>query len=310
MPRIADSSSDGDSSPPPEDDSDDEEPNNKSANEESEDDAAGEDDDDNYDEDDDEGEDSSEEEEDDDDAWEPEEPKKKGAAASSSSSKVPASATKGKAATASSKAAKGGGGGSASKAGASGSGSGGKSKAVPLAKPVLPDTAETKTSEALQRTAEKARMVRDNRDAEYEYALLHPSKELRQAASASSIDVVKKAKSAASKPRYLFMLPGKFAALDGGEIGTVERLDTPNPEMYLNFPGRGGPNGEGGKLRLRGTLLHPRSKYLALMPKVRAHALPTLACSRLPSPAFACPRLPSPALAPARLSLWTRCPRL
>ena len=268
MPRIP-SSSDGDSSPPPDSDSDAEEAgtNDSPQNDRSE--SRAEEDDEEYEDEDSEEEEESEEEDedDDDDAWEPDEPKKKGAAPSSGS-KGSVSTGKGKAGSAAAgKSAGVGKSGSASKqSGTSGGGGGSKSKSAPLPKPVLPDTEESKTSEALQAKAEKSRLVRSDRTAEYEYPLLHPSKELRQLTSARSVAVTKKAKAAASKPRYLLMLPGKFAPMEGGDIGTIERLDTPNPEMYLDFP-RGGPDGQGGKLRLRGTILHPRSKYLTLMPK-------------------------------------------
>ena len=88
----------------------------------------------------------------------------------------------------------------------------------------------TTTTSVLQARAEKMGLVLPGaglpglRDAPpYEYELLHASKELASLASSRSIDIVKKPSTQAKKPRYLLMLPGKFAALDGGEIGSIER---------------------------------------------------------------------------------------
>ena len=89
---------------------------------------------------------------------------------------------------------------------------------------------ENASSKVLQARAEKMGLVLPGaglpglRDAPpYEYELLHASKELASLASSRSIDIVKKPSTQAKKPRYLLMLPGKFAALDGGEIGSIER---------------------------------------------------------------------------------------
>ena len=37
-------------------------------------------------------------------------------------------------------------------------------------------------------------------------------------------------------PRYLIALPGNFAPLEGGTIGAIEKLDTRNPEMVIEWP--------------------------------------------------------------------------
>ena len=139
---------------------------------------------------------------------------------------------------------------------------GGKAKAATEAAVDVaptPSKVEKATSDALQRRAERSNLIRTDREPDYEYPLLHASKELRQAASSRSIDVIKKPRAAAAKPRYLLLLPGRLAPMDGGSIGSIERLDTPNPEIYLDFPGKG-------KLRLRGTLVYPQSKYLTMQP--------------------------------------------
>lgn len=41
------------------------------------------------------------------------------------------------------------------------------------------------------------------------------------------------------KKKYLMMLPGRLAPVEGGTIGTIEKLDTPNPELLLHWPGKG-----------------------------------------------------------------------
>ena len=119
---------------------------------------------------------------------------------------------------------------------------------------------EIATSKELQAKAEDGGLVRSDRMPPYEYPLLHASKELRQMGAARSIDIVKKAKGAANKPRYLIALPAQLAPMDGGTIGSIERLDTPNPEIYLEWPGQG-------RLRLRGTLLYPKAKLITLQPR-------------------------------------------
>ncbi|KOO29418.1 DNA-binding protein rhl1 [Chrysochromulina tobinii] len=119
---------------------------------------------------------------------------------------------------------------------------------------------EIATSKELQAKAEDGGLVRSDRMPHYEYPLLHASKELRQMGAARSIDIVKKAKGAANKPRYLIALPAQLAPMDGGTIGSIERLDTPNPEIYLEWPGQG-------RLRLRGTLLYPKAKLITLQPR-------------------------------------------
>jgi len=60
---------------------------------------------------------------------------------------------------------------------------------------------------------------------------------------------------------YLLAIPGHLAPVAGGEIGTIQKLDTPHPELLMSWPGQG-------KLRLRGSLVHTKAKYLTLVPKV------------------------------------------
>jgi len=108
----------------------------------------------------------------------------------------------------------------------------------------------------LRLAAIKADLVHEDREPAYDYSLLHPSKELRQAASKSSVDVVRN-KGSSGKKKYLMMLPGRFAPVDGGTIGTIEKLDTANPELLLNWPGKG-------KLQLSGSLLRPKARYLTM----------------------------------------------
>jgi len=212
---------------------------------------------------------SSEEQEEDSDEWEPE-PKKKlaftprlktksGTSSQPDSSKGSAKGLDGK--VSKSKVATGSGKSGPAVKPVGSKVEGGKVKQKPLPPRAPPaDTEANKESAQLLVAAERANLVRADRYPGYEYAKLHASKDLRQAASTHSLDVVKKPQSAARKPRYLLLLPGKFAPLDGNAaIGSIERLDTPNPEIYLDWPGKG-------KLRLRGTLLYPKNRYLALAP--------------------------------------------
>ena len=67
-------------------------------------------------------------------------------------------------------------------------------------------------------------------------------------------DVVKK--STNRKQRYLMVFPGQMAPAGVGEMGQMDQLDTQNPVLYLNFPQ--------GRLKLLGTLVYPKNKYMAL----------------------------------------------
>eukprot|EP00963_Diacronema_lutheri_P011067 scaffold1314_cov386-Pavlova_lutheri.AAC.25 len=67
-------------------------------------------------------------------------------------------------------------------------------------------------------------------------------------------DVVKK--STQRKQRYLMVFPGQLAPAGAGEMGQLDQLDTQNPVMYLQFPQ--------GRLKLLGTLVYPKNKYMAL----------------------------------------------
>ena len=118
------------------------------------------------------------------------------------------------------------------------------------------DKAADREAAKLRVAAVKADLVHEDREPAYDYSLLHPSRELRQAASKSSVDVVRN-KGVAGKKKYLMMLPGRFAPVDGGTIGTIEKLDTANPELLLNWPGKG-------KLQLSGSLLRPKARYLTM----------------------------------------------
>eukprot|EP00236_Picocystis_salinarum_P001700 CAMPEP_0183827938 /NCGR_PEP_ID=MMETSP0807_2-20130328/2515_1 /TAXON_ID=88271 /ORGANISM="Picocystis salinarum, Strain CCMP1897" /LENGTH=310 /DNA_ID=CAMNT_0026073117 /DNA_START=26 /DNA_END=958 /DNA_ORIENTATION=- len=67
-------------------------------------------------------------------------------------------------------------------------------------------------------------------------------------------DVVKK--STNRKQRYLMVFPGQMAPAGVGEMGQMDQLDTQNPVLYLHFPQ--------GRLKLLGTLVYPKNKYMAL----------------------------------------------
>lgn len=67
-------------------------------------------------------------------------------------------------------------------------------------------------------------------------------------------DITKR--SSARRNRYLLVFNCQLAPAAAGRLGTLARLDTKNPVMYLEFPE--------GRLRLRGTLMFPKNKYVVL----------------------------------------------
>jgi len=75
----------------------------------------------------------------------------------------------------------------------------------------------------------------------------------------SQRDVVRR--SAARKGRYLVLLCGQLAPVAAGRVGSLARLDSRNPVLYLDFPA--------GRLKLLGTLVFPRARYLVLAPGPR-----------------------------------------
>eukprot|EP00850_Spirogloea_muscicola_P010694 SM000064S19716 [mRNA] locus=s64:2783:4881:- [translate_table: standard] len=58
--------------------------------------------------------------------------------------------------------------------------------------------------------------------------------------------------------KYLFAFPGRIApaAAGGGRLGELTCLDSQTPMLYMDFPQ--------GRLKLLGTIVHPRNKYLTL----------------------------------------------
>ena len=139
-----------------------------------------------------------------------------------------------------------------------------KKAAAPLPKqPKLSAAAEAssrleqaESSRRLDAAVESGVLQRD-RAAAYEYPVLHPAKDLR----AQTLDISAKPKTASRATKYLIALPGHLAPIDGGAgVGQIEKLDTANPELLLDFHGKG-------KLRLRGTVVYPRSPFLTLQRK-------------------------------------------
>jgi hypothetical protein len=68
-------------------------------------------------------------------------------------------------------------------------------------------------------------------------------------------DIVKK--STNRKGRYILVFNCQLAPAAAGKLGTLSKLDTKNPVMYIDFP-------NGGRLKLFGTLLFPKNKYLVM----------------------------------------------
>lgn len=81
-------------------------------------------------------------------------------------------------------------------------------------------------------------------------APLHPSKAV---VKLQGRDIVKRGQ---RKSRYLFSFPGLIAPLAGGKVGELANLSTKNPVLYLDFPQ--------GRLKLFGTHVYPKNKYLTL----------------------------------------------
>ncbi|CAA7048150.1 unnamed protein product [Microthlaspi erraticum] len=79
---------------------------------------------------------------------------------------------------------------------------------------------------------------------------LKPSK---QVLKHHGTDIIRKSQ---RKNRFLFSFPGLLAPISGATIGDLDRLSTKNPVLYLNFPQ--------GRMKLFGTILYPKNKYLTL----------------------------------------------
>ena len=116
---------------------------------------------------------------------------------------------------------------------------------------------EAAADEASRQLVRSSAAVRADRAPPFEYSVLHASKALRKMSrDGASVPVHKKGRGQA-KARYLVALPGHLAPVAGGEIGSIEKLDSPHPEMVLQWPA--------GRLRLRGTVVRPRAKCLTLL---------------------------------------------
>ncbi|XP_065847430.1 uncharacterized protein [Euphorbia lathyris] len=67
-------------------------------------------------------------------------------------------------------------------------------------------------------------------------------------------DIIRKSQ---RKNKFLFSFPGLLAPIaSGGKIGELKDLSTKNPILYLNFPQ--------GQMKLFGTIVYPKNKYLGL----------------------------------------------
>lgn len=65
-----------------------------------------------------------------------------------------------------------------------------------------------------------------------------------------------KKKGSQRKSKYLFSFPGLIAPLEGGKIGTLDKLDSEKPVLYIEFPT--------GRMKCIGTILFPKNPYLTL----------------------------------------------
>eukprot|EP00250_Pteridium_aquilinum_P010590 c19500_g1_i3 orf=506-2104(-) len=81
----------------------------------------------------------------------------------------------------------------------------------------------------------------------------HPSFPSKTILNADGRDIVKKGH---RKSKYLFAFPGLMAPVAGGKLGELTNLDSKNPVLYVEFPQ--------GRLKLFGTIVYPKNKYLTL----------------------------------------------
>tara|TARA_B110000977_G_scaffold194156_1_gene270308 strand:- start:46883 stop:48181 length:1299 start_codon:yes stop_codon:yes gene_type:complete len=109
----------------------------------------------------------------------------------------------------------------------------------------------TKHSKALFDHALDARMVSRVRPSSL--TELKPSKVLKRS---DCKDIHKK--STVKKSRYMTVFPGQLGSLKEGRLGSLAKLDTQNPVMYIEYPGFG-------RLKLEGTIVRSRStRYFTL----------------------------------------------
>ena len=107
------------------------------------------------------------------------------------------------------------------------------------------DAAASKLSRALFDDAVDARMVSRVRPSSLKE--LVPSKTLKRS---DCKDIHKR--SSIKKSRYMTVFPGQLAHLREGRIGSLAKLDTQNPVMYIEYPGLG-------RLKLTGTIVRSRA---------------------------------------------------
>ena len=113
------------------------------------------------------------------------------------------------------------------------------------------DAAASKLSRALFDDAVDARMVSRVRPSSFKE--LVPSKTLKRS---DCKDIHKR--SSIKKSRYMTVFPGQLAHLREGRIGSLAKLDTQNPVMYIEYPGLG-------RLKLTGTIVRSRAtRYFSL----------------------------------------------
>lgn len=79
----------------------------------------------------------------------------------------------------------------------------------------------------------------------------------------SNADIVNKSANRLSK-RFLFQFPGRLnlCGSTGAKFGDLTNLSTSNPVLYVDYPN--------GRLKLCGTLVYPKNKYLAIKYRKKA----------------------------------------
>lgn len=82
---------------------------------------------------------------------------------------------------------------------------------------------------------------------------LQPSLPSKTILNSDGRDIVKKGH---RKSKYLFAFPGLMGPVAGGKLGELSNLDSKNPVLYVEFPQ--------GRLKLFGTIVYPKNKYLTL----------------------------------------------
>ena len=129
--------------------------------------------------------------------------------------------------------------------------------ALPVGEPTAAQLLSAQTSASVRSRAVDVGLLLSKGKVE-EFPRLAPSRALL---ACSGHDITKRASHRKSK--YLFAFPGRLGPLvSGGKVGTLSALDSQNPMLTIDFAS--------GSLRLRGTIVPTRGRYLTLQCNAKA----------------------------------------